>query len=114
MPPFCLSNLRHTSRTGDFPHWCRGFVVPAHERGELLQQDLPGRFLSKKQVIGARQRNIAGARNFGSQLPAVLGQDHVVAIAMHDQCRHLHLPQQPAYVDAGVDFDKSRGICGRG
>ena len=38
----------------------------------------------------------------------------VVAIAMHDQCRDLHLPQEPAYVDAAVDFYESRGIFGRG
>jgi hypothetical protein len=88
--------------------------APPEEYAEFLQEHLPSWFLGKEKVIGARQRSIAGVGDLGGQLAAMLGRDHVVAIAMHNQRRHLHLSQESAYVDVGIDVDKSSSVFSRG
>lgn len=77
----------------------RLIVMPAQERSQLLQEDVPCRLSGEKNVVAGAERDKPRAGNFRSQDLPFFGRNHPIAVIVKDQSRHRDPGQEMPDVD---------------
>jgi len=84
--------------------------MPTEKSAELLKKHFPCRFISKYQVVPARQPNKSGAANPRRQAPPFFKRDNSIVLAMENDSLNADLLQDFRNVDFAPLFAYSGGV----